>query len=312
VPYGPAVVRELALLVNPIAGNGLAARSTGEVLDRLRAAGFAVRELRGRDAEESARLADRAVTAGIEGLVVAGGDGLVHLAVQSIAAHSIAGQSVASANVTLGIIATGTGNDLARALGLPRGDPVAAADVVIASHTRRIDLARVDGRRFTTVLAAGFDSRVSERANRMRWPRGQLRYHLATLAELRVFTPLHYTLELDGVRRETDAMLVAVGNTPSYGGGLRMCEGALVDDGWLDVVVIKPVSKLELVKVYPRLFHGTHVSHPQYETHRVRSVSLAADGAVAYADGERLAPLPLTVRVEPAALRVFAPPSVRG
>ena len=133
-----------------------------------------------------------------------------------------------------------------------------------------------------------------------------MRYNLATLAELRVFRPLRYTLELDGVTRDLEAMLVAVGNMASYGGGLRMCEGAEPDDGLLDVVVIKPVSKPELVKVFPRLFKGTHVTHPQYERHRVSSVSIAAPGVVAYADGERVGPLPMTVRVLPGALRVYA------
>ena len=108
-----------------------------------------------------------------------------------------------------------------------------------------------------------------------------MRYNLATLAELRVFKPLPYTLELDGERRQLEAMLVAVGNGPSYGGGLRMCEGALLDDGMLDVVIIKPMSKLELLRVYPRLFKGTHVTHPAYEHHRVRPVSVAAPGIVA-------------------------------
>ena len=118
-----------------------------------------------------------------------------------------------------------------------------------------------------------------------------MRYNLATLAELRVFKPLPYTLELDGERSQLDAMLVAVGNGPSYGGGLRMCEGALLDDGMLDVVIIKPMSKAELLRVYPRLFKGTHVTHPAYEHHRVRRVSVAAPGIVGYADGERLGPL---------------------
>ena len=115
-----------------------------------------------------------------------------------------------------------------------------------------------------------------------------MRYNLATLAELRVFEPLPYTLELDGERLQLEAMLVAVGNGPSYGGGLRMCEGALLDDGMLDVVIIKPMSKLELLRVYPRLFKGTHVTHPAYEHHRVRPSAWPHPASSAYADGERL------------------------
>ena len=121
------------------------------------------------------------------------------------------------------------------------------------------------------MLAAGFDAIVNERANRMTWPKGQMRYNIATLAELRTFRPLAYTLDLDGEQRRLEAMLVAVGNGPSFGGGLRITEGALLDDGLLDVVIIKPMSKAGLVRTYPKLFKGTHVTHPQYEHHRVRS-----------------------------------------
>jgi diacylglycerol kinase (ATP) len=120
-----------------------------------------------------------------------------------------------------------------------------------------------------------------------------------------VFRPLAYTLELDGERHHLEAMLVAVGNGPSYGGGLRMCEGALLDDGLLDVVVIKPMSRGGLVRTYPKLFNGTHVTHPQYEHHRVRSVTVASPGITTYADGERFGELPLTIECAPGALTVF-------
>jgi diacylglycerol kinase (ATP) len=169
-----------------------------------------------------------------------------------------------------------------------------------------VDLARSGARFFVTVLAAGFDAVVNERANRMRWPRGQMRYNLATLAELRVFEPLPYTLQLDDRQVSLEAMLVAVGNGPSFGGGLRITEGAVLDDGLLDVVVIKPMTKPDLIRTYPKLFKGTHVHHPQYEHHRVRSVTVAAPGIVTYADGERFAPLPLTVECAPGALTVLS------
>jgi diacylglycerol kinase (ATP) len=132
-----------------------------------------------------------------------------------------------------------------------------------------------------------------------------MRYNLATLSELRVFRPLQYTLDLDGTQLSFEAMMVSVGNGPSFGGGLRITEGALLDDGLLDVVVIKPMSKPELVRTYPKLFNGTHVTHPQYEHHRVRSVTVASTGITTYADGERFGELPLTVECAPGALTVF-------
>jgi diacylglycerol kinase (ATP) len=155
-------------------------------------------------------------------------------------------------------------------------------------------------------MAAGFDAKVNERANRMTWPTGQMRYNIATLSELRVFQPVPYTLELDDRTLEVQAMVVAVGNGRSYGGGLRITEGADLTDGLLDVVVIHTMTKPGLVRTYPRLFNGTHVRHPAYEHHLVKRVTVAAPGIVAYADGERLGALPLTVEVAPAALRVLS------
>jgi diacylglycerol kinase (ATP) len=288
--------REIALLTNPTAGRGKAGRVRDLALTRLREGGLVVRNLQGRNVDEAADLAQQCVADGVEALVVCGGDGMVHLGVQA----------VATTTTTLGIIPAGTGNDVARYFDLPRTDPVAAADRVVAGHTRTIDLAQSGSQFYVTVLAAGFDAVVNERANRMSWPKGQMRYNIATLAELRVFEPLPYTLQIDDKTLTLDAMLVAVGNGPSFGGGLRITEGAVLDDGLLDVVIIKPMSKLNLIRTYPKLFKGTHVTHPQYEHHLARSVTVAAPGIVSYADGERFGPLPLTVECAPGALTVFA------
>jgi len=287
--------REIALLTNPTAGKGRGAKVRDIALARLREAGLVVRNVQGRDADEALDLAHQCVADGVEALVVCGGDGMVHLAVQAVAGTATA----------LGMIPAGTGNDVARYFDLPRKDALAAADVVIGGRTRTVDLARAGERYFVTVLAAGFDAVVNERANRMTWPRGQMRYNLATLAELRVFEPLPYVLQLDDREVRLDAMLVAVGNGPSFGGGLRITEGAVLDDGLLDVVIIKPISKPDLIRTYPKLFKGTHVRHPQYEHHLVRSVTVAAPGIVSYADGERFGALPLTVECAPGALTVL-------
>ena len=289
------MARDIALLTNPTAGKGRGGKARGAVLERLRGAGLSVRDLSGQDADEALDLARAAVADGVDSLVVLGGDGMVHLGVQA----------VAGTGTPLGIIPAGTGNDVARYFDLPRKDPVAAADRVIAGATRQVDLARAGTKYFATVLCAGFDAMVNERANRMTWPKGQMRYNLATLSELRVFRPLPYTLELDGKQLKLDAMMVSVGNGPSFGGGLRITEGALLDDGMLDVVIIKPMTRTSLVRTYPKLFKGTHVTHPQYEHHLVRTVTIAAPGITTYADGERFGDLPLTVECAPGALIVY-------
>ena len=291
------MARQIALLTNPMSGKGMGRRTAAIALPRLQEAGFQVRELEGDDGPEALDLARQAVADGVESLVVCGGDGLVHMGVQA----------VAGTGTNLGIIPAGTGNDVARYFDVPRNDPQAAADIVVGSRVRTVDLARAGSTYFATVLAAGFDSKVNERANAMSWPKGQMRYNLATLAELRVFEPLPYTLVLDGEERRLDAMLVAVGNGPSFGGGLRITEGALLDDGLLDVVIIKPMTKRKLVASYPKLFTGKIVDIPEYEHHLVKEVTVAAPGIVAYADGERIGSLPLTVEVAPASLRVLVP-----
>jgi diacylglycerol kinase (ATP) len=291
------VSSEIALLTNPTSGKGRGARVVDVVLPRLRDAGYVVRNLVGRDADEALDLARGCVADGLGTLVVVGGDGMVHLALQA----------VAGTETRLGLVPAGTGNDVARYFDLPRKDPVAATDVVIGGKERRVDLARIGSTYFLTVLAAGFDAIVNERANQMSWPTGQMRYNLATLAELRTFKPIPYVLDIDGEQHRFDAMMVAVGNGPSFGGGLRITEGAVLDDGLLDVVVIRPMSKVELIRTYPKLFKGTHVHHPDYRHHHAKKVTIAAPGITAYADGERIAALPLTVEVAPLALRVLVP-----
>jgi diacylglycerol kinase (ATP) len=286
---------DVAVLVNPTSGRGRGARYGLRAVRTLRELGVGARVLVGRDENESRDLARQAAGSDVDALVVVGGDGLVNLALQVVAETSL----------PMGVVAAGSGDDLARSLGLPRRSPERAAAAIAAGHTRSIDLARTQGRYFATVLASGFDSFVNERANQMAWPRGPMRYNVAVAAELRGFRPLPFTLELDDATRRVEAMLVAVGNGPTYGGGLRITEGATIDDGRLDVAVIKPVSRLELVKVYPRLYTGTLPTHPQYEHHRVRRVTLAAPGVSAYADGERLGMLPLSVECVPAALTVY-------
>ena len=288
---------QIALLTNPTSGKGRGGRISATVAARLRDAGLAVRELVGRDADEALDLARATVVEGVETLAVVGGDGMVHLAVQALA----------GSQTRLGLVPAGTGNDVARYLDLPRKDVLAATDVLIGGKERTIDLARVGSKHFVTVLAAGFDAKVNERANQMTWPRGQMRYNLATIAELRTFEPIPYVLDLDGEEHRFEAMMVAVGNGPSFGGGLRITEGALLDDGLLDVVVIRPMSKTALVRTYPKLFKGTHVHHPEYRHYPARTVTIAAPGVVAYADGERIGALPLTVEVVPHALRVLVP-----
>ncbi|WP_026876157.1 diacylglycerol kinase [Jiangella gansuensis] len=288
---------EIALLVNPAAGRGRGARAGRRAAGRLTDAGLTVRELAGRDVREAADLARESVQDGVRALVVVGGDGMVHLGLQA----------VAGTTTPLGVIPAGTGNDFARGLGIPLNDPRAAVAVVAGGRHRDVDLGRSEGQWFAGVVATGFDAKVNDRVNRMRWPRGPRRYDIATFAELGVFRPIPYHLELDGEVTDVEAMLVAVGNLPSYGGGLRMTPGAELDNGLFDVVIVAPVSRLTLVRAFRRVRRGTYTGYPFVSVRRARRVKLDAPGITAYVDGERLGPLPRTFDLVPRALRVFAP-----
>ncbi|MCF6523204.1 diacylglycerol kinase family protein [Streptomyces sp. JJ36] len=292
---------EITLFVNPAADRGRAAHAPEPAARVLRAAGFAVRTVAGRDAAEGLDRARAAVASGTSALVGVGGDGLA----------SLAFRAVAGTGVPLGLVAAGTCNDFARTLGLPLRDPRAAARVIAGAlrdgRIRSTDLARVGERLYGTVLGAGFDSRANARGNRMRGPLGPLRYDLAALAELAALRSVRFRITLDGGKpRELDTTLVAVGNGPSYGGGMRICPGARPDDGLLDVTVVRACSRRTLLRLLAGVRRGTHLGNPAVDVHRAHTVALEAPGVTAYADGEPVGPLPLTVRSVPGAVRVLA------
>lgn len=288
----------VAVLVNPTAGHGKAGSYAVPVSERLSDAGFEVQLLIGEDGADAQRLAKDAVAAGVQALVAVGGDGVFHMGFNA----------VGGTTTPLGLVAAGAGNDFARNVGLPVRDPLAAADILLGCEPIDVDLGRLGDRWFGCVLSAGFDSIVNERANRMRWPRGDRRYDIAMLRELSVFKPLAFRMVLDGTPVESEVMLVAVGNAASYGGGMRICPAARLDDGRFHVTVVGPVTKLELLRVFPRVYKGTHVDHPAIRVYTAGEVTLESPGVVAYADGERIAPLPITARSVPAGLRLLAPP----
>ncbi|MFF9202319.1 diacylglycerol kinase [Streptomyces sp. NPDC014986] len=293
---------EITLFVNPTAGRGRGARAARPAASALRDAGFSVRTVLGENTDDALARARAAVEEGTGALIAVGGDGMANLALRA----------VVGTGTPLGLIATGTGNDFARALGMPLRDPAAAArmtaDALRTGRVRDIDLGRVGDRWFGTVLASGFDSRVNDRGNRMRLPAGRFRYDLAMAAELAAFRPFPYRITLDGGdTREVEATLVAVGNGSSYGGGMRICPGADLTDGLFDVTVVGDCGRATLLRVFPTVYRGTHVDRPEVTVFRAARVELAAESVTGYADGEPLGPLPLTAHCVRGAVRVVGP-----
>jgi diacylglycerol kinase (ATP) len=295
-------VLKAAILINPTSGKGRSGRNAPLAVSRLRERGMEVAVLEGGSSEAGLELAKRAVADGVDALIACGGDGTVHCALQA----------VYGTDTTLGIIPVGTGDDIARALDLPRDDAEAAADVIADGRTRTIDYAVIRSaggaeRAFLAVMSAGFDSEVTERANNMKWPTGKSRYLLATVAELGVYKPADFTITVDGRTTHDEGMMLAIGNGPSYGGGMYVCPNATLDNGQLDLTFLTRTSKATFLKIFPRVFKGTHIHHPTVRTMRGTQIHVDAPGQTAYADGERVGALPVDVHVVASGLRVFAP-----
>jgi diacylglycerol kinase (ATP) len=288
---------DVAVLVSPVAGRGTARAAADGVVDELRRAGLTPTVLPATTRADAERQAGAAVATGTGAVVAIGGDGAAHTALQA----------VAGTTTPLAVIPAGTGNDLARAVGVPQ-NPAAAARAaaadLLAGTALTVDVGRTGGRWWATVLCCGFDSAVTDRANRLRWPHGPRRYDVAILAELARLRPHPLTLVLDGEPRTLEVTLVAVGNTAWYGGGLRVCPAADPLDGRFDVTVVGPITRRELVRTRPRLGAGTHVTHPAVTVHRASRVELLGEGPATYADGEPVAPLPATSVCVPGALTV--------
>ena len=296
-------IGRVTLLTNPMAGHGNAPHAAERAVARFQECGVDVTEIVGRDPTHARELVDAALAHGTDAFVVAGGDGVISLALQSLA-HS---------SIPLGIIPAGTGNDHAREYGIPVGDPAAAVDVIVAGHTDTIDLGHIrgddgTGTWFGTIAATGFDSLVSDRVNRMRWPHGRMRYNLAIVAELSQLHPLPFRLVLDGEREVvTDLTLAAFGNTRSYGGGMLICPGADHADGMLDITMVSSGSRLKLVRLFPTIFKGTHVELDEVTTARARTIRVECPGINAYADGEYACALPVEISAVPGALTILRP-----
>lgn len=301
------MAEHIAVLSNPLAGKGRGRRKAEETVAHLRSRGIEIRAYAGDSASETAALAAQALREQPRALIVVGGDGTVSAVLDTMSGSA----------VPLVLVPAGTGNDLARALDLPRDDAAAAAEVALTGIPRAIDLGEVrsatGARRFLTIAALGFDAKVSDRTNRLRWPHGALRYYLALVIELLTLRPMDFTVSIDGAAPvSAPGTLVAVGNTPSYGGGMPVCSGASPDDGMLDVVHVAPLGRLRLLRLFPLLLRGEHLTHPEVTHTLARRITVSAPGLVVYADGERIGADQCEVSLVPGALTMLVPKESHG
>lgn len=295
---------KLLVIANPRAGRGRCARHLPAIraaVDGLEGAQFCVSQ----SVDHLISLARQGIRGRVNAIVACGGDGTIHQIVQALIFSGVA----------LGVIPVGTGNDIARHLGLPT-DVRLACDVLRRGKRRWIDVARVSSRGaprrpriYLSVAGAGFDAKVNRLAQRASsWLPNRAVYLRAVVGALSRFTSKLMEVTCDGHQWAGETTLVAVGNASSYGGGLKIVPRARVDDGWLDMCLVKKTSRFELVRRFPQLYAGTHIHHPAVEIRRARRVTLAStDHMELFADGEYICDLPVTIEIVPRALPVIAP-----
>ncbi|WP_082096236.1 diacylglycerol/lipid kinase family protein [Demequina flava] len=305
----------IGLAANPTADAGKGKQAAFTTRRALERGGASVTDLSGHSWKETLTAAGDA-SGHIDALVVVGGDGMVHLGLQVCA----------STGLPMGIVAAGSGNDFATALGLPIRDPETAVAQILASvgSPREVDLGLVttgDGveRWYGGVLSAGIDAAVAERGRRMKIPRGEFKYKVAVALELPGYAPygVHVAARrADSKVVDTDSewTLIAVSNSGVLGGGIPMSPGSALSDGDLELVRAEPLTRRGIVKIFPRLLKGTHVNDARVHITPVSQVilrpgSTGAAAPVASADGEAVGHLPLTVTSAPGALRLLGPPA---
>ena len=279
------------VLSNPTSGGGAGQRYRELTLELLKERSIPFRDITSSSYTAAQEELRRSLNNQIKGVIVIGGDGMVHLAVQELALSK----------TPLALVPAGTGNDFARTLGLNLEKPLENLKVALLRSPEAVDLGVVNDRFFAEILSTGFDSIVNERANSFKRIKGRMKYNIAILLVLSTFKPKTYRFRIDGITFESKAMLIAVSNGQSYGGGMRITPDASINDAQFDVMILGPVSRFEFLRVFPKVFTGKHVSHPAVKILKGKEVDIDSD-AVAYADGERIGDLPIRARVAPQSL----------
>ena len=301
----------VGVVTNPTSASGRGTRWGHEALAALSARGHKIRDLT-HGSWASALEAALKARDSLDALVVVGGDGMVHLGAQVCAGQRL----------PLGIVPAGSGNDAATTFGLPAYDIESAVDRIhegLAGDVTAVDVGKVTGpgieepddpRYFAAVLSAGIDAAVAAYGSNLKWPRGPMKYKVATFREVPRFKPYGVKVEADGIAWNASTTLVAVANTTVFGGGLIISPESKVNDGWLELVIAENISRLGILKIFPKLKDGSHVTDPRIRIAKVKSVTITqtADGAklpVAFADGELVGSEPLKVTIAPKALKVL-------
>lgn len=294
----------LGVVINPAAGLSRGASIGKQVLARLSQTTHEVVNLSGKDLASAKANIEQAISSSkVDVVILVGGDGMAQLGAQTLVNKAVA----------MAVIPAGTGNDAAGIFGMPQNDPMRALELILENleSPKRIDAVSIahDGKVSIALgsASAGFDALVNARANKMRWPKGPNRYYVAMLLELAKFKPIKYRSVVDGEGKDFEAMLCVVSNTGVFGGGMLVVPDASVTDSMLDVLLVKRMSRLKFVTIFPKVYKGTHITDKDVEIFKARSVRIEADGMPIYSDGEYVGQAPFEANVLPGALKVIAP-----
>ncbi len=294
-----------AVIANPVAGRGKAARGAELLTEALEESGAEVTLSMTGGRGDAESLTKEALDAGATRVVASGGDGTVHEVV-----NGIMGSGDKAAEVPMGVLSAGRCNDLCYALDLP-GKADDGVRGLLDSEVRSIDLGRIGDRYFSTIATLGFDSEVSEYVDTGQHPsflRGAAAYLYAAVVKLYQYRHPEVTLKGDFGEFKGPLFLAATGNTDRYGGRMRIAPDASLDDGVLDICLVRPASKLDILRMMPKTFNGGHVDHPAVSMERTRRLEIEAERTLwVWADGERLGQTPATIEVVPKALKVLVP-----
>lgn len=287
----------LKLLCNPAAGRGKAARNASDAAHYLRGQGAEVDLQMTRDREDLVDSAAALDPSTFDRLAVIGGDGTLHHLVRNLdlTAHDLA------------ILPSGSGDDFARALGIPH-DLRQACDVALGGKVRPVDVPSANSIRFMGVASLGFDCEVARYASEVKGLRGSMVYLWSILRVLPRFQPKRVTIESDGKRWDEELMFAVVANSPRYGGGIHIAPDAKVDDRLLDLYVIQRCSRGTLLTTLPRAYSGGHVKSSFVWSTRGTEFRLSSASPLdIFADGEYVTTTPAIVRTTGDRLNIVVP-----
>lgn len=286
----------LILAINPTSGRGKARQKAAKVEQVLRTSGVDSISIEGQSLEDfREKFLATLDQSEVSGVIAFGGDGFIHEVIQHVVPRSI----------PLGVIPCGTGNDFARSLGIHTLSLNEQLHIITSTQPKGVDLGRVGSRWFAAILSTGFDALVNERANQMRWPKGRMKYNLAMIEKLILLRPHRYRIKMDQEIVDVDATLITIANGSSYGGGMKVCPQATLDDALFDVMILRKVSRFELLRVFPKVYFGKHVGHPAVSFYRCQQIEVDGVGT-SYADGESISQLPLFAQCVPNALLAWS------